>query len=429
MVPVFGSTRTTAAVSAATVVLGAITGVLIARGLGPTARGELVVASIGPQFIGTLMILGTDEAVVYFLARATTVAEASRVVGSAIAVAASLGVVATAVAELLQWLYFAPASQHVAGIAIYGYGTLPLVYMCTQIALGMMRARQQYILWNLCRGSIPVLYVLSVTLLTLTHQLSVTSVLVALYAANLLLFLYLVVRVNGEEQPHISSRHCFDLLRLGAKHHLISIGQLVNQRLDQFVLARLVSTTQLGYYAVAVTYSSLPLVLAMAPAWHLYSQGSQAGRIPERQFRSLQRSTTATMAIVAAVGALCAPLVMTVVFGQAFTPSVVPTVVLLVGAPLLALSALRAAAWKASGGPLPAAVAEGVGVGVTMVGLVVFAQRFGIIAAAVTSVAAYAAVTVVLFLVRKAPVVVRDGEEQPSVAEGDSVASDWVPPQ
>src|SRR5207253_6254022 len=112
---------------------------------------------------------------------------------------------------------------------------------CTQIALGMMRARQQYTQWNVCRGSIPVLYVLSVTILTLTHRLSTSSVLAALYAANLLLFLYLAVRLSGEQQRHISPKHGFDLLRLGIQHHLISIGQLVNQRLDQFVLARLVS--------------------------------------------------------------------------------------------------------------------------------------------------------------------------------------------
>jgi O-antigen/teichoic acid export membrane protein len=412
-VPIFGKVQTTASVSIATVALGAVTGVVVARGLGPTARGELVIASVGPQLIGTLMILGIDEAVVFLLARAKSTAEAGRIIGSSIAVAASLGVVGTGVAELLQWLYFAPASHNVAAIVIYGYGTLPLVYMCTQVALGMMRARQQYDLWNVCRGVIPVIYLLSVSLLTFTHRLSTSSVLAALYAANLLLFLYLTVRISSEQQRQISPQHAFDLLRLGIQNHLISIGQLVNQRLDQFVLARLVSATQLGYYAVAVTYASLPLVLAMAPAWHLYSQGSQVGSIPERQFRSLQLNTTAAMAIVVVVGGLCAPLVMTVVFSQAFSPSVVPAVVLLVGAPPLALSALRAAAWKASGQPLPAAFAEGVGTVVTIAGLLLFAQRFGIIAAAATSVAAYTAVTAVLFLVRTPPIIGHKGEEQP----------------
>src|SRR5690349_3654476 len=80
-IPVLGNVQSTAAVSAASVALGAVTGVLIARWLGPAARGELVIASVGPQFIGTLMILGTDEAVVYFLARATSTVEAGRVVG------------------------------------------------------------------------------------------------------------------------------------------------------------------------------------------------------------------------------------------------------------------------------------------------------------------------------------------------------------
>jgi O-antigen/teichoic acid export membrane protein len=184
----------------------------------------------------------------------------------------------------------------------------------------------------------------------------------------------------------------------------------------------------LGYYTVAVTYSSLALVVAMAPAWHLYSQGSQAGSIVESHFRSLQRRTVAAVAIVAALGGLCAPLVMTIAFGQAFRASVLPAVILLFGAPPLALSALRAAAWKASGKPLQAALAEGVGIVVTVVGLMAFAQRFGIIAAAVTSAAAYTAAAAVLFLLGAPPTVEPKGDGQPLVAKRGSGATDQVPP-
>ncbi len=84
--------------------------------------------------------------------------------------------------------------------------------------------------------------------------------------------------------------------------------------------------------------------------------------------------------------------------------AIIPAIVLLAGGPPLALSALQAAAWKASGRPLPAALAEGIGMLVTVVGLAVFAPRFGIIAA-YTSVVAYGTVTCALFWLRTAPVV------------------------
>ena len=165
------------------------------------------------------------------------------------------------------------------------------------------------------------------------------------------------------------------------------------------------SARQLGYYAVAATYAFLALVVALAPAWHFFSQASKHGYVTREPFRWLQRRTTVAMIIVAVFGGLCAPIFMTVVFGRAFSPAIIPAIVLLAGGPPLALSALRAAAWKASGRPLPAALAEGIGMLVTVVGLAVFAPRFGIIAAAYTSVVAYGTVTCALFWLRTAPVV------------------------
>jgi O-antigen/teichoic acid export membrane protein len=102
--------RTTALVSSSTLALGSVTGVLLARGLGPTARGELVAASVGPQVIAVVMTLGIDEALVYLLARARSEHDVSQIYGSALVVSGAVGLLATGLAELLQWLYFAPAA-------------------------------------------------------------------------------------------------------------------------------------------------------------------------------------------------------------------------------------------------------------------------------------------------------------------------------
>jgi O-antigen/teichoic acid export membrane protein len=400
-----GGVTSIAAVNSGNVLLGAVTGVLVARGLGPAARGELVIASVGPQVIAALMICGIDEAVVYLLARAEGPAETGKVMGSALAMAASLGLLATGVAGLLQWLYFTPL-LHLVGLApAYTYATIPFLYVITQVMLATMRARQQYALWNVCRASLPTFYLLSVLGLAVIHRLSAGSVLMGLYAANLFLAMYLAGRLALETHLRVVPHQALAVLHLGIQHHLISLGQLVNQRIDQFILARLVSAKQLGYYAVAVTYASVALVVALAPAWHMFSQASRQGRIAPERFRWLQRRTTAAMIAVAVIGGLGAPFLMTLVFGHAFVPAILPAVVLLAGGAPLALSALRAAAWKASGRPLPAALAEGAGVLVTVVGLAVFAPRFGIIAAAWTSVAAYATVMAVLLRVPTAPVV------------------------
>jgi O-antigen/teichoic acid export membrane protein len=411
----------TAAVNISNLVFGAATGVLVARILGPTAQGELVIASVGPQVVQALMIVGIDEAVVYRLARAPGPVEEGRVMGSALAAAASLGVFAVAVAGLFQWLYFTPLLHLVGMVPSYTFATLPFLYITTQVMLGTMRARQQYALWNLCRASIPLIYLVLVLVLELAHRLSASAVLMALYAANLLLAIYLAGRLARESQLRVVPRESVGTLRLGIQVHLISIGQLVNQNVDQLILTRFVSARQLGFYAVAVTYASAALAVALAPAWHLFSQASKQGRITSERFGWLQRRTTIAMIAVAVISGVGAPLFITLVFGHAYAPTILPALILLAGAPLLALSALRSAAWKASGRPLPAALAQGIGVVVTVVGLAIFASRFGILAAACTSVVAYATVTAVLFRVGTAPVVRITGEISSATIPGGAV--------
>jgi O-antigen/teichoic acid export membrane protein len=395
----------TAGVSAGAIALGAVTGVLVARRLGPTAVGELVIASIGPVMIGALMICGVDEALLYALARARQVSEAGEVIGSALGVAVALGLLATIVATLLQGFFFVPLATAIGDVPMYVFASLPIMYISTQVMLAIMRAREQYTLWNVCRLSVPAAYLALVLALAATRRLSAGSALMAQYAANVFLCTYLAARLLHEQEIRIVPRRSLGVLRLGIQHHAISLAQLFNQRFDQLLLTRLVSATQLGYYSVAVTYASAPLVVALAPAWHLFSRASRDGNIPPKQFQSSQRVTGVQMAILGLIGAVCAPLVFTLVFGRTFAPAVAPAAILVFGGIPLALSALRAAAWKASGRPLPAAFAEGGGLVVTGVGLGLFAARFGIVAAAWTSIVAYTVVAGLLFAFPRAPVV------------------------
>lgn len=397
--------QTTAGVTIATLVLGALTGVIVARGLGPAARGELVIASAGPLLIGSLLILGLDEALVYRLAQSGTAASRSRVIGSALATALALGLAATGIAEAFQWYYFRPLAKLVDDRSLLVYGTLPLLFVYTQVMMAMMRARAQYRLWNTSRAAVPVIYLGLVLGLTVVHGLAPASVLMAHYVANVGLAVYLIGRLRLEKGLSADAASGARLLRLALQHHLISVGQFVNQRIDQVILARVVSAEQLGLYVVAVTFSSLVLSVALAPAWHLFSRTSRDGSIDATEFRWLQRATTGGVALVSIVSAACAPIVIPLVFGQAFSGAVTPAVILLLGGPPLALSALRAAAWKASGRPAPAALAEGVGIVVTVIGLTFFTRKFGILAAAWTSVIAYATISVVLLRIRRAPAV------------------------
>jgi O-antigen/teichoic acid export membrane protein len=149
--------RTTALVGSGTLALGSLTGILLARELGPTARGELVAASVGPQVIAVLMTFKIEGALFDLPARAKA-EHVGQIFGSALLAVGIVGLLAAGLYELLQWFYFAPAVPGVSAITLYAFATFPFVNICTQVMLGAVRARQQSALWNRCRVSIPVMY-------------------------------------------------------------------------------------------------------------------------------------------------------------------------------------------------------------------------------------------------------------------------------
>ncbi|MFQ5695199.1 MAG: hypothetical protein ACE5HB_04345, partial [Terriglobia bacterium] len=60
---------TTLAANASILLLGAVSGILAARLLGPVGRGELVVVTLWPMALATLGALGMNHALAFFTAR------------------------------------------------------------------------------------------------------------------------------------------------------------------------------------------------------------------------------------------------------------------------------------------------------------------------------------------------------------------------
>ena len=120
-------------------------------------------------------------------------------------------------------------------------------------------------------------------------------------------------------------------------------------------------------------------------------------KAPERIRRTLRLNLGITGS-GALILALACPFVLPLLFGAKFKPAVLPAIILLFGTVLLGCNYVISDGLRGLGRPLWPSIAEAIGVVVTLAGLMLFLRQFGIVGAAVVSVAAYMSVLFVLSL-------------------------------
>lgn len=164
------------------------------------------------------------------------------------------------------------------------------------------------------------------------------------------------------------------------------LAQLTNARLDQLFMITLVTSRELGLYAVAVSLAGVSAFLSGALGPPLLS------RVARGETAIVARGLRVTLSVMTvanlAMGAIT-PFVLPLLFGEDFGAAVGPTLVLLAaGVPLAGISVLSAAL-MADGAPGAPSVGEILALAVTIPGLVLLLPAIGGMGAAAVSLVAY----------------------------------------
>ncbi len=170
-----------------------------------------------------------------------------------------------------------------------------------------------------------------------------------------------------------------------------SLSYLVTFRVDQFVLAGLVASEELGIYAVAATGATLSLPISRGIGQTLLPHVKRA-KTDEAKFAAVDRAVRwvrlASGAAVVGLAAL-APFVVPFLFTDKFEPAVVPLLILLPGQFANDVATVLSSAMDSFNRPEEASKAQVVSAVITVAGLAVFAPIYGIRGAAAVTSAAY----------------------------------------
>lgn len=371
----------TTLVSVCVLLLNLATGIITARALGPSGRGELAAIVTWPQFMAFALTLGLPSAFLYNLRchpeRGSSLLAAVLLLGSVMGVAAAgLGAVVLPV-----WL-----TEYDAGVVRFAQlcmATAPLALFTVVFTSGLL-AREEYRRYNAARLAPPLTVLAGLGLCAITSGITPRSAGLATLAGAtpaclwMLHYLWTRYRPARESLGWASGR----LLSYGFRSYGVDLLGTLATQIDRVFVMGLLSPALMGLYIVAVNVALVLNVFPTAAVSVLFPKSS--GR-PVAEVLALTgraaRVTLLTTGLCAAGGALVAPVLLRVLYGPGFMDAVPVLRLLLAEAVLRAVTWVLAQAFMGLNQPGVVTVVQGLGAAAFIPLLLVLVPRFGVIGA------------------------------------------------
>jgi O-antigen/teichoic acid export membrane protein len=364
------------------------TGVIVARALGPSGRGELAAALLVSQIAAWTFSVGSTEAISFHHSRHPE--DARRLLSSWLAVTVPLSIAAVAGSVLLLPTLFAAQTNEAIELSQLYMATVPLILL-QGVFHGIVLGDEDFNFYNLTRFVTPAIAALSYAGLLIVDDFTVEMALVANGVANLVCVVMLTFRAL---RRHPLTRVDIPLLKgsmwYGLKAHGGSIGSIVNARLDLLIIPAFLSAASVGLYSVATNVSSILPVLTGTVALMLLPVAARQQGSARTVILTLQATFAIAIAIAVPI-AILAPIALELIYGSGFEEAALPLRLLLPGAVAQAGVMVLWSGLLAADRPFLASAAIAPAAVVTVVGLIIFLPRYGINAAAIITTVVYVA--------------------------------------
>lgn len=380
--------------------LGIASSIVVARGLGPSGRGQLAAAMVWPSLVTLLASMELNHAFVYSVGAGWASPERLKRFGFRYALAAGIP------AMVAYWFFcpFLLKKQFSEASWVPGVFALSIpLSLLIGLLLAIYQGGGRYRVWNagrLFRGgawTIAVVVMWHFAGLTVLGLLIVQLVILAILGVGL----YASVRTVPSHVKDGAEVATGAIFRYGRAVYLSSIAYMINQQLDQLLLTFWVDSSDLGQYATAVAISGVLLLVSSAISPILFSEMARSSGNPllqkEHQSQALYLAA-AILLPLGAVVALAGPSLVTAIYGSVFEEAGRLLRVMAPASMLLGFGNVLSYVLRGAGRPMDATYGLGVGVTLTAAGLAVALPRYGIWGAAWVSLVAYGSMAGVQFL-------------------------------
>jgi O-antigen/teichoic acid export membrane protein len=370
--------------------LNVCSGVMLARMLGPAGRGELAAIILWPALLAGLGNMGIYESTVFFASRGDH--DVRVITASSFMSALGMSIIVVSIALAVIPAVLGHFGSSIVRTCLLYLSWVPL-NLLTYAAAGVLVGRRKNAAFNRSRFIYPVVTVSSLMLLVLTGHPSVGAVAVVYVLAAAVAFGYLTSSLARSRLVGLRPdwRLTREILAYGFKAHVGNVAGLANDRADQAIVSIFLAPVYLGYYAVAVTVSSVVSLLGSSMA--TAALPAVAGATDDSERNRLFAVTVKVTLWGSLIGSLAllpmAPLVIHLFFGKRFLPAILSAEILAVACFAYSVSRVLTAGLVGLRRPWIASSGQVIGLIVTIMGLSFLVPWLGIVGAALATLLAY----------------------------------------
>lgn len=360
-----------------------LTGVLTARYLGPSGRGEQTAMVIWSQFLAFCLTFGIPSALIYNVSKQTK--DAAKLYTAALLSGLATGALAMALGVFILPYWLHTHSDSVIRFSQWSMLLVPLMVL-SQINNAMMQVRGEYKQYNRLRFLVPLSTLVLLAGMIVTGTMNPYTSAVAYLAPSVPFYIGTTIRLIRHYRVVLK-----DALQSFRRLFAYGIGSYgndlmgnVSYYIDQIVIIGLLNPAELGLYTVAVSLSRIVNVFSTSIIVVLFPKASG---LPEEEvvaltFRVFRISTSIAFAaaIVIMIGA---PLVFTMLYGAEFKEALGVFRLLLLEVSLSGGTMVLAQSFMALGKPKIVTILQGLGLLLVIPLLFVLVPRLGLLGAGV----------------------------------------------
>ncbi len=363
------------------VLINAATGVVTARALHPSGRGELAALGVWPNFLGSAMTFGLPSALIFW--NRSDANQRSNFLWASLPLTVLTGAIAVllGVVGIPLWLsQYSPAIVHVAQLLMLN----AFVVLLVANARAACEANHDFVASSLALCMTPLFTLLGLVAVQLMHALTPVSAALCYVGGGFPSCVYLLFRLRRSftHRPTHMVQSAKKLLGYGARSYGVDICGTLSLYADQAIVVHLLNPGAMGIYVVALSLSRTLNVIHQAVAAVLFPKAVALERheLMAMTGRAIRVSTLCTTACGALV-ALFGPLLLTLLYGREYRGATMILNILIAEVILTGATLVLTRAYMALNRPGLVTALQSSGLLLSLPLLAIFVPKWGVLGA------------------------------------------------
>jgi O-antigen/teichoic acid export membrane protein len=377
-------------------VLGVVTSSLVARNLGPSERGILSASMLGSFWVLTIGGLVNTQSMTFAWAKSDD-HDKTFTVALSLVVVLSLFLMPAVLLFNHVLAQRADIDLFAANINMLIVPTTLLVACLTPILV----AEGKFGRFGATRLTTSITYTLGIILLMAIGQVTIVNITIVTISSP---FAAIILSCHWLTQSHHFRWHwgwkqLAVITSYGFATNVSSLPYQLNSRLDQMAMALWLPAEMLGYYVIAIAWSSTQSFIGNGISVILLSNSSNACTSDVASIRKVIGQFRIASVLLLCLGAgatIATPLGVRLLFGTQYSQAIVPAMILSVASSIANIKLLLHEVARGLGQPSLGAWAEGLGLIITALMLSILLPTWGITGAAVSSLCSYLVAAIAL---------------------------------